>query len=221
MIKQFCLLLVCFCSWEFGYSQAALLYNDGTPVTEKKPSDIEGDEFFHPDWQVGHVRTKAGKVYSGVKLKYNQREDQFYFLGANGLTMVFTSPVKEVVFGDSAVGRTNVFRNGFPVVARLSPDSYFEVLVDGKGMLLKKTVKNVVEKREYNSSVVKKQIQNDVQYYFYNGENLLPVKKSKAAFVEGTKDRSAAIERFIADNKLNLRSEDDLVKLVRFINSPN
>lgn len=221
MVKKFWFVIVFLGSLTVCQAQSVLMYYDGTPVREKKVSDIEGEEDLYPDWMIGRVKTKAGKIYTNVKLKYNLLEDQVYFQNADDVTMMFTTPIKELVFGDSASGITRVFRNGFPALARFTPESFFEILVDGENMLLKKTVKNVVEKREYNSSETKKYIQNDVQYFFYDGEKLLAVKKDKAAFVEGTKDKGSAVESYISASKLNLKKEEDLVKLVKYINTTN
>jgi hypothetical protein len=200
-------------------AQAVVTYYDGTPALEKKYTDVEGTELLYPDWIQGQVKTKDGKIFSGQRLKYNQLEDRFYFLSNTGVTMMFVTPVREVALGDSLSSNRRVFRNGFPAVSRFTPETYFEVLVDGKSTLLKKNSKNLVETKDYNSPVTKKQIVNNEQYYLYNGTKVMLMKKDKTAILEAFPEKAIGIEAYLSSKKPNLKKEDELVKMIEYINT--
>lgn len=218
-MKKILLFLCCVMLATLSEAQGVVTYYDGTPAMEKKLTDVEGTELLYPDWVQGRILTKDGKVFRDQKLKYNQLEDKFYFLGNTGVSMMFTTPVREIVLGDSASGGARVFRNGFPAISKFTPDSYYEVLVSGKNQLLKKDIKNLIETKDYNSPIVKKQILDDVHYYVYNGEKLFQVKKDKEVILEAFKEKAAGINAYLSATKPNLKKEADLKLLVSHINT--
>jgi hypothetical protein len=203
-----------------GFSQGTISYYDGTPVLEKKRTDVEGTELLYPDWTVGTVTTKEGKTYRGIKLKYNLLEDRLYFLADNGVTMLFNTPVASFTIGDSAsMSKAKTFRNGFPATGNLKADAYFEVLASGKITLLKKTGKSIMETKEYNSPVVKKEIMDNVQYFIFSDNMLTPVKKDQSFIVQILKEKIPGIETYLKSTKLNLKKEEDLISLVAYSNT--
>ncbi|MDB5206830.1 MAG: hypothetical protein JWR72_1905 [Flavisolibacter sp.] len=203
-----------------SFSQSVVSYYDGTPALEVKHTNVEGTELLYPEWCAGVVKTKDGNALRGLKLKYNQLEDRLYYINSSSVSMMFVTPIKEFAIGDSLLGIKNrVFRNGFPVTGKFKNETYFEVLADGKIILLKKTIKNIIESKDYNSPVTKKQIIDDDQYYLYNDGQMFLVKKDKAAIASVLKSKAPGMEAYIAANKLNLKKEKDLINLVTYCNS--
>jgi hypothetical protein len=206
---------VCIC-----FSQGTLSFYDGTPALEKKHTDIVGSELLYPTWYSGTVTTKEGKTYKGIQLKYNLLEDRLYFLANNGVTMLFNTPVISFIIGDSASKlKDKTFRNGFPATGNLKSDAYFEILASGKITLLKKMTKSIMETKEYNSPVVKKEIMDNIQYFVFFDNKITAFKKDQSFITETLKDKIPDIETYLKSTKLNLKKEEGLIALIAYANT--
>ena len=84
-------------------------------------------------------------------------------------------------------------------MSRAYPENYCEVLADGMSMIFTK----LIELDSHNSPIVRKQILDDVQYFLYNSEKLIPLKKDKTAFLEAFKEKAAAIDTYLSKAKPN------------------
>lgn len=202
------------------FSQGTVSFYDGTPVLEKKHTDVEGSELLYPNWFFGTVTTKEGKIYKGIQLKYNMLQDRLYFLSDNGVTMSFNTPIVSFTIGDSASKiKDKLFRNGFPVTGNLKPDSYLEVLESGKITLLKKTTKSIMETKDYNSPILKKEILGNVQYFVFSDSKLTSLKKDQSSVIEILRGKIPEIETYIKSAKLNLKKEEGLIALIAYANT--
>jgi len=190
-----------------SYSQY-VSYQDGSPAREIKLVNVEGSELLYPDWTKGSIKLASGKVYEGMLLKYNVYEDELYFKGKDDVTMKFTSPVVEFRLD------SDIYRNGFPAVKAFSQLSYFKVLAEGKATLLKKMSKNILDVKEFNSSIAVKKIADDKSYYLYINGKMLPLKSDKNTFLGLLSDKQNELESYLKANKINFKKEEDLIDLV-------
>jgi len=194
-----------------SYSQY-VSYQDGSPAREIKLVNVEGSELLYPDWTKGSIKLASGRVYDEMLLKYNIYEDQLYFQGKENATMKFTSPVVEFRFG------SDVYRNRYPAIKDFNELSYFKVLSEGKATLLKKITKNVIDVKEFNSSITVKKIADDKFYYLYDNGKMLLLKSDKATFLGLVSDKKNEIEAYLKANKINFKKEEDLITLVTAYN---
>jgi len=194
-----------------SYSQY-VSYQDGSPAREIKLVNVEGSELLYPDWTKGSIKLASGRVYDEMLLKYNIYEDQLYFQGKDNATMKFTSTVVEFRFG------SDVYRNGYPAIKDFNELSYFKVLSEGKATLLKKITKNVIDVKEFNSSITVKKIADDKIYYLFNNGKMLLLKSDKATFLGLVSDKKSEIEAYLKANKINFKKEEDLIALVTAYN---
>ncbi len=186
-------------------------------VLEKQYVDIKGSPFLNEDWSAGVVKMADGSTYKDMSLKFDQVSGELIFKNRDGKTMGFADPVSEFrLTGKDQVSR--LFRNGFKTGQANSERSFYEVLYDGGTILLKDPKKNIVEHRAYNSSTAVKSIVEPPAYYLKINGQLVKIKKDKKAVLSAL-GNSSQLDKYIQDNKLNLKEDADLAKLMLYYDS--
>jgi len=137
---------------------------DGTPARIVKKIDVEGTELLNENWVKGSAKIQDGTKFNDIMLKYNVLDDVPYFQGKDDAVMLFTKPVHEFTLND---GTLKIFRSGFPAVGNFKENSFYQVLAEGKMVLLKKIYKKITESREYNSATTVKKIGDNTAYFVF------------------------------------------------------
>jgi hypothetical protein len=195
-------------------AQFALFDEMGRPIQAKQYVDVQGSPFLSDDWSVGAVKLTSNKEYDGMKLMYDQVDDRLIFKNHAGQAQLFAEPVREFTLS----GR--VFRKGFKPVDGASPMAFYEVLADGKTQLLKRTTKKIFEEVPYGSSTKVKKIQSNETYYLSKSEHtLLKIRKDKKALLSELSDKKPDLEKYIKTNRLDLKQDEDMAKLVAYYNT--
>ena len=211
-------------------AQAEVFIADGVfgnkPLKSARYTDVHGSPFFSDNWLDGIVKLADGKLYKDVKLKYDQVLDEVFFLGKNDAIMVFKSPVLEFKIVTVAVnGFLNeaYFVNGFAPIDGATEKSYYQKLIYENGsklQLLKRTIKKIYESRVYNSAITDKTIEPIVFYYISDGKKVLKrIKLDRKSIVKSIGDKQNELEKFMEANKLDLKKEEGLIKLITYYNS--
>lgn len=192
-------------------------YADGSAATLIKKIDVEGSELLYDKWLPATIKSSNGKEYNNVMIKYNLLEDVPYFLGKGEVTMVFSTPIKEFVIEDKDESKRKIFRAGFPNFNTYNTSTFYEVLADGKLKLLKKQSKRITEARAYNSATTVKSIVDNISYFVFQNDQLIPVKRDKK-FFQNLSGKTPSTEEVLGNKKINLKDEADLITIVRTYN---
>lgn len=196
------------------------------PLKSARYTDVHGSPFFSDNWLDGVVKLADGKLYKDVKLKYDQVLDEVFFLGQNNVTMAFKSPVLEFKIATASVDgllSEAYFVNGFAPIDGATEKSYYQKLVYEKGskiQLTKRNIKKIYESRVYNSAVTDKTVEPIVSYYISNDNKVLKkIKLDRKSVLAGIGNKQNELEKFAETNKLNLKKEEDVIKLLIYYNS--
>jgi hypothetical protein len=186
----------------------------GKPFEQRNYIDIDGDPFVFNKWLPGRAITDKGHVYDNLKLKYNVYDDQLTFIYLDtDEPLLFVEPIKSfVVFNPTAL----TFANGFPAIDKQTVQTYYQVLATGKGYLLKKYVKNMVETKAYNAATITKRFIDDIAYYIYRDGKITPLKRNKEAVLAATADKSTQIIEYLKTNNIGFKKDEDLSKLFNY-----
>ncbi|WP_205503740.1 hypothetical protein [Rufibacter psychrotolerans] len=185
---------------------------------------IAGSPYLFPDWANGRVKMANGTVYEGLKLRYDQLNDELIFTLEDGRPKAFMHPVQEfTIKNESTAGVIDerLFRNGFAAIDGATEKSFYEVLQEGKTSLVKRTTKAIVEERAAGNRYATKQIKPTERYYLAIGPTLTKIRKDKKALLGALPDQAKAkqVEKFISDRKLNLKHDSALAQAVAHYNS--
>nr|MBC7613770.1 hypothetical protein [Pseudopedobacter sp.] len=203
----------------FGFANAQYLQDvQGRPIMEISYTDIKGTPFLFSDWVSGVVILGNGDTFSDVPLKYNVFDEKLYFKNPKKDELLeFVQPLKSFKFNE--LKGAGVFSKGFPAIDKFNSETFYDVLFDGKVKLLNKQYKTLLEVRPYNSATIEKSFVDHNDYYLVKGSKIERIRNSKKDFLDIFSDKSAQIEVFIKNEKIDFKNNDDLVKVFNYYDS--
>jgi len=178
----------------------------------------EGTPLLTVRWLSGLVKFSNGTTYKSDFLKYDLEKDQLYFKDTKSDDLLlFALPVSEFSL---QIGKENLlFKSGYAAVDRNKPSSFYQVLVEGGVQLLKHRVKQPFDERAYNSATTTRTYKEDEYFYVAKNNTPVKIKKDKKQVLAALGNHAAELEAYITEEKLNLKNEEDLMKLIVFYNS--
>ncbi|PKV67431.1 hypothetical protein [Pontibacter ramchanderi] len=208
-ICSFCLLL-----GSGAFAQTEIVDYMGRPVMAKQYLDVKGSPYLDDEWQEGWVKLQDGREYAGVRLKYDQVADELMFSNKKGEAQLFVHPV--VAFELNK----RLFVSGYNPVDATPLTAFYEVLVNGPTQLLKRTSKWVHEEVPYSSATKVRSIIEQQNYYLSDREGrLTKLKKDRKSLLQALGRKQADLEKYTKANRLDLRQEQDMAKLVAYYNT--
>jgi hypothetical protein len=195
--------------------------SEGLAVNGDLYKDLNGSPYLFDEWVKGNVQLADGSIYKNLDLKFDQIGNLLIFLDDNKSPKRFSVPIQAFTLtnaNDKDWPRIT-FRNGFKATDGGTEKSYYEVLVDGKTKLLKRTIKKIVDERPTGSLVISKQISVTNKYYVNNGDKMIKVKRDNKSILNTLNGKQAELEAYINSNNLNLKEDAGLVKLLEYYNS--
>ncbi|RYE26926.1 MAG: hypothetical protein EOP45_02875 [Sphingobacteriaceae bacterium] len=193
---------------------------NGIAYKEQNLGDVKGSPYVFDDWSVGTAQTSKGLI-NDINLKYSQFEDQVVFKSKDGQTLQFADQVRDFTLLHKENDKQSVihYRNGYSNIPGLDNKSYFEVLVDGKCQLLKKTTKKIKQETIYGSTEPSKSFTVTTRYYIETPEKGLLVKKDKKSILSALPNKQQELETYIKNNNIDCKSDEGLMKLVTYYNA--
>jgi len=182
-----------------------------------KLSDIQGTPYLDANFKTGKITTGEGAVYTDIPLRYNAFTDDLEFqkgedtFNINPKTIVKKAEFAGRVFGCMSFDDSGKIKNGF-----------FEIIKEGKATLVIRYIVKFQEKEEIKAFAEPKPARFDeaLKEYFLAIENS-PAKliSNKKSLLEMFGDKKGIMETYISKNKLPVRGEDALTKIVVYYNS--
>lgn len=187
----------------------------GTTVRAKSASsDIQGSFYLFDDWKPGKVEFSDGSEPQNKDIKFDLSENLLVVKGDNGAESTFVSPVSKFFVQED--GKWLEFRKGF-TGKDLNEGIFIQVIHSSpKASFYKKESKTVIESKGYNTATVSKKIETTSTYYLQQGSDkqLTLAKRDNKSLISLL--NKPEIETFLKANKLNLKRDEDLVKLFTF-----
>jgi hypothetical protein len=98
--------------------------------------------------------------------------------------------------------------------------NYLQQMSTGKITVYKKTVKNIIEKNEYNTVAKTQVFLENIQYFYTLNNGPLGVfKKDKKMLLELLADKQSEVQTFITKNNIKLKEDKDLISVLSYYNS--
>jgi len=193
---------------------------NGQPFQNKYDNYV-GSLFLNDEFQLADIILQNGKSFQNVKTKINLLDQEMVFLSTDGkFGILGNGQVKEIRFltsiKDSNAVRT--FRTGFPKVDVLYPYSFYEVLADGKIVLLKSIMKYAVENKNELSGEVSRQIETVENFYTFKDNQIKRIKKDRDMIYDLMSDKKGEIGSYQKKFNPNLKNLTELTNLVKFYN---
>lgn len=191
-----------------------------------EPKRLFGNFYLDQKWSRASILLyKNDEIMEGYLVRYNINSNNFEIRGENSneATSLPGIRVRNIVIIDAEHKVPRYFVNGMDFKDQGAPIAgFFEVLVDGKMPLVRRTVASIRESNynqvlmigEPDDHIVKKNV-----YYYLIGKDLFPVPKKKKKFFEIFGDMAYTMAAFSDENKLNIKSEAAWFNLFTHFNS--
>ncbi len=205
------MLLLCFSN--AIKAQVYLRDIQGRVIRETNFVGVIGSPFENDEFLVGNVILTNENEYENVPLKYDIYNDALYFKNTKDETMLsFVVPVKWF----KIAGQT--YLNGYPNIDNYSKNTFYGLVAGNKIKLLFKVYKTISESTPYNSPNVEKKFERYKDYYILKKDKMYKFKPSKKDIINLFVVDAPKINEYIKQEKINFKKEEDLVKVIDFIN---
>ena len=182
-----------------------------------KISDIQGTPYLSENFEAGKIVTQEDSVFANISLRYNAYSDDLEFKqGENIFAVADKSIVKKAEFGG------NLFSYRSFEVGAINRDGFFKILSEGKATLMVRyTIKfqDQIEAKAFSDGQPARF--EDVEKHFYISVEKAPAKllTNKKSLFEILSNHKSEMETFISKNKLSIRDEEELIKIIDQYNS--
>jgi hypothetical protein len=190
----------------------------GRPIAVNPYSKIKGSPYLYDDWLQGEVITADGRVYKKMLIKFNAEKDELTFVyGKADTPQRFADPIRMFTIHAE---RDRVFANQFPKIDLQNAASYYEVLLPGNAMLLKRH-KEILEtgRDEVTRAPLAGIYTNRDTYYIYKDKRMQFVKMTRNGVLKLLADKTADVAAYADSQKINFEQEEDLKKLLNYYNA--
>lgn len=181
----------------------------GTPMTGQSYLNVKGNPYLLENWEKGSVTVASGKKFENLDLKFDQVINQVIFQDVDGSMKAFSQPVVAFTIGKDV--NEHLFMRGLDGV-------FYEQLANGKVILWKKNHKTIIDEKPYGSATIQRNVLNNNTYYVGEIAQLTKIKNDKKSILELLSDKAADVEAYLKKEKLNTKTESDLVKVVMYYN---
>ncbi len=191
----------------------------GTAQTEEgkedKISNASGNPYLFKDWLDGVVTFKSGRVVKQFKLRFDCAHNRL-MLQFEGASFAAESQVKEFVLytGKRKSKDSMVFRKGFPAVDKYTADTYFQVLTNGKAVLLRLPTKVVVEEKQLVGNNSRSSWSDEEWYYLLQDGIMTALPKDKDELIKRLPVQQDGLKQFVAKQTFRMDKAEDFVKVI-------
>lgn len=177
-------------------------------------------QYLYDGWNKGTVKLSNDSLYRGMNLMYDLSNDRLIFKADNGIPQLFKLQVKEFTIAAPENGGTSRrYKCGYPAVDGGNEKTFYEILSEGKNILLKRTQMKRVEEREAGMLYSVKKMKPMETYFIINNNKLIKIKREKNVIYPILSPNKTEIEIYVSSNKLSLKKDSDLSILFDHFNS--
>lgn len=185
-------------------------------------ADINGSPYLFPNFKSTSIVLNDGRKYTNVPARLNLVEHEINFIASNqeqGFIGKGMAQSIELLDTNKQGVRTYIFQSGFPKIDNQSVIHFYQVLAQGKLLLLKSINKNIEERLNELSGEKSKEFAVRENLYLFTNGVIVRIKKDKAFFMPYFADQLTAMESYMSTQKVNFKQEDQLQKLINYYNS--
>lgn len=181
--------------------------------------EIEGSPYYREDWNPGYFIKTNDKATSSYPMRFNINKNQLEFkFDENTLYIASPKPIKGFVLTPKN-GPIITFKQGYDIPnSNISQNTFVQVLHDGKTKLLLHHRNRLLKghsKDMFTGKITDRYI-SESNYYLIdeNGQAEQVKLREKDLLKKLAKSLKTQLKTFIDKNKLNLKSEEDVITLL-------
>lgn len=200
--------------------QSMLIVTDGNGKTVNLGLDMEnyGSPFFDTEFNYADIQLENGQQYQNILVKINLLSNEVIFKSDDGKELAILPAIKSVLLkkNDGSI----LFEYGYPAFEKQNKKTIYQVLTKGETSVLKYFFVQVTEAKPYSSATMLRTIEKFPKLFVYNKNiGLQRAPKSEEDIAVVFKNDAAQVNKIIADKKLKIKKEEDLMKCISLLNS--
>jgi len=191
-----------------------------------EPKKLIGNFYLDPKWNKASILLyKNEEIMEGYFVRYNISSNTFELRSENSdeATTIPGLRVRNIVWIDSEHNVPRYFVNGMDFKDEGSPIAgFFEVLVDGKSPLVRRTIASIKESN-YNTALMVGNRNDEVVkrfvFYYISGKDVVEIPQKKKGFYAIFGEISEEMETFVNVNQLSVNNPAHLFSIFSEYNS--
>lgn len=200
--------------------QSMLIVTDGNGKTVNMGLDMEnyGTPFFDTEFNYADIQLENGQQYQNIPVKINLLSNEVIFKSDEGKELAILHAIKSVLLkkNDGSI----LFEYGYPVFEKQNTKTIYQVLTKGETSVLKYFFVQVTEAKPYSSATMLRTIEKFPKLFVYNKNiGIQRAPKSEEDIAAIFKNDAAQVNQIIANKKLKIKKEEDLIKCITLFNS--
>ncbi len=198
-----------------------VLYNDGygIPWSFDFPFIMDGSPFFDTSFCKGSVTLLNGKTYGGLQLKINLEQQKIIFNTNEGKAFALSQPVTRLEIACNDPLKPVVFRSGFGAIDKQQSQTLYQVLDSGRVLLLKYVEIRYKDSKSYGSNDMTRSYRQLPSYYLWiPGKDLVKAPADENELLNLLQDKRKQLIETIDKDKLKVKKESDLIRLINTYN---
>lgn len=178
-------------------------------------SNASGNPYLFKDWLDGVVTFTSGRVVKQFKLRFDCARNRL-MLQFDGASFAAESQVKEFVLytGNRKSKDSMVFRKGFPAIGKYTADTYYQVLTNGKAVLLCLPTKVMVEEKQLVGNNSRSSLMGEEFYYLLQDGIMTALPKDKDELIKRLPVQQDGLKQFVAKQTFRMDKAEDFVKVI-------
>jgi hypothetical protein len=200
----------------FSFAQNVTVGPSAKPLLKsvvKNP--VQGSPYFNSKYANGSIKTLSQKEFEIKNVRYNLETQQLEYTENDNVYAIQDS-VQSFTMLDS-VGNSHQFAK----LKSEQSEGFYEAVADGNVTLLKKyTIKKEIVEDWFTKKKTNKLVQHAVYFSSKGGtlQKFTPTAKNIALVLADKKEKVSA---YIKNEQLDLKQDDDLIKVFKFYNTLN
>ncbi|MFN5171149.1 MAG: hypothetical protein ACK5DD_16145 [Cyclobacteriaceae bacterium] len=206
-----------------GVSQFNILTGpNGEPLRYQSAAHSDGSPYYYENWLPASIFLTNGKAIEKVQVKMDLIKQEIHYMSeATGQEMIaYGAMVKEFYLAEPSEGKMVTRKYSFQKLD--GSTSYLcQHLAEGTATLFKSIVKRELTDKAYHSATVNVVFQEDINYYLFAEGKFTKLSKRKGDLIELLPGKTDELQKYVAEKKMKLRSEEEMAELVNYFNSLN
>lgn len=195
---------------------------DGTPFKQKY-INVTGSPFLFDEFKKSFLIFADGRKAKDIKTRIDVCSNEVHFLDDNNKEQfLLAGTIKEVAYIDTlADGKIKVqqFVTNIPPVDNLTEKDFFEILINGKIILLKSDKRKINEIKNEMSGEKSSQFDDYIEYFVYTNGSIKRLKKDKDFISLFTVDKKEKMDAYLKEKKLSFKNVEDIKTFFAYYNS--
>ena len=193
-------------------------YSNNKEFVAFQYTDVKGSPYFSDKWLKGKVLLNDRVWVENLQLKFDEYNNLF-IVNWHDTAFHISPVVKQIVlYPGSDTLNGLVFKNGYPISAKINAKAYLEVLTEGKMSFLRYPKKEIDKYTEYGDATKYERFEEVDKYFIFVNGDFKEVTLTKKSLQEVLQDKWTQVSEYLAKYKIDPKTQDGWKLMIGYYN---